>query len=412
MNDNIVLNKSKSNISDLLLILYIVLLVFGVIGDALQPIRIVSIAFVPFVLHYLFKNSDIRKSNHYILFLFIFWLAYGFFTLLWSVDTTAGLKELTYLLVNFTSFLVIVILANKSVNPKESIMKGWIILFIITIPIALYELSTDIHLPMSIVESDYILRLDSGLFERNFASVTFGNLNGYNTILMYVFPMILGSILNSNSKRLSFFLWISLFINLYILISNGSRGAILSAVIGFSIFIFFFLRNKKSKSILFLIILIAVFVFANYFNEIFELIVGRFATQGLADDNRYDIIVSLLDALFKSFLFGIGAGSLMAVLQNVYNLVDLPAHNLFLEVGVQYGIITFILFMYLFVKLYKRQKLSTKMYVKNIIIGSLCMAPLTLTIDSAYLLNSSVWLFFSSLYVISNPDLDINQNSL
>lgn len=189
-------------------------------------------------------------------------------------------------------------------------------------------------------------------------------------------------------------------------------GAILAAVIGLTVFIYFFLKNNKSTWILVFVFLFAVFMFFNYFSEIFELIIGRFESQGLTDDGRLEIIKGSLDAFSQTFLFGVGAGSLMPILYYVYNFDIAAAHNLFLEVGIQYGLITFVLFMYFFIKLYKQQKLSNDIYVKNIIIGSLCMAPLTFTIDSGYILNPAVWLFLSSLYVIANPEVNSKEHLL
>lgn len=65
-----------------------------------------------------------------------------------------SIKELLFLSLNFFSFFTIIFFANNELKPHESIIKGWILTFLITLPISLYELIFDEHLPMAFQDAE------------------------------------------------------------------------------------------------------------------------------------------------------------------------------------------------------------------------------------------------------------------
>ena len=79
---------------------------------------------------------------------------------------------------NFHMFFVLVWLADRAHYPQKAVLNGWLLLFVLTIPVALYELWFDVHLPMAVQESDMMMNFGYEVLERRFASVTYGNLNG------------------------------------------------------------------------------------------------------------------------------------------------------------------------------------------------------------------------------------------
>jgi len=401
MNEAIENIKSKTNFYDKLLIVFITLQIFGVIGDAFQPIRIFILLFIPFVLLFFVRNKEISSYYRYERLFFVFWILYALITLLWAIIPIQSVKEVLYLALNFFGFFLLIVFSNKALNPQKSIMKGWVFLFILTLPIAFYEFIFDSHLPISFQEEGMILNYGNTIINRNFASVTYGNLNGYNTILMYMFPFIIGLLFQSKKKIHIILMWIVVFCFSYIVILNGSRGAVICLIIGFSIFGVFYFKGKKSlflTIILFAILLIVL----NNSDSIFGLIVGRFNEQGFSDEGRLLLLISSFDAFIKSGMLGIGAGNFMPTMDSKYQLELTAPHNLFLEIGVQYGLLMLMLFIGLFIKLIIKQKSNENKWAKLIIVTAILMFPISSTIDSSYILSVNVWLFLASLFVISD----------
>jgi O-antigen ligase len=141
---------------------------------------------------------------------------------------------------------------------------------------------------------------------------------------------------------------------------------------------------------------------------LFYLIFGRFEAQGFSDEGRTELLTKSWDALMNSNMIGIGAGNFRATMDNVYKLENTSPHNLFLEVGIQYGLIIFLLFIGMFIRLYSKQKANYRNSSKFITIVSLVMLPLTSTIDSSYILSVSIWLFLASLYIIADKNYNVN----
>ena len=405
-----ILNTSilKTNKFDNLLIVFIVLQAFGVIGGALQPIRIFVLISIPFVMMYFKRNDEIIREYRYESFLFVFWIFYGMITLLWSIMLDESIKELLYLILNFFSFFTVIYFAKNAIKPQESLIKGWILLFIITLPIALYEFWFDIHLPIAFQDAEMTMNYEYEVFNRSFASVTFGNLNGYNVILCYIIPFVFGYLFSEINKLKSFAIWILLLLIIYIIVMNGSRGAVLNLLLGFTVFVLYYLKGKKSIIILTLISLFIIFISIFYFNDLLYLIFGRFEAQGFSDEGRTELLSKSWDALLNTKMVGVGAGNFRATMESVYKLENTAPHNLFLEVGIQYGLLIFIFFIGMFKRLYSKQKANPKNSSKFITITCLVMLPLTSTIDSSYILSISIWLFLASLYIIADENYNVN----
>lgn len=398
---------TESNFYDKLLIVFIALQIFGVIGDALQPIRVFVMVCIPFVFLFFTNNKEISGQYLYEQFLFIFWILYGLITLLWVIIPDESIKEILYLTLNFFAFFTIIYFANRALKPQESIIKGWLLLFILTLPIALYELWFDVHLPISVQDEGLLMQYGTDIFERRFASITYGNLNGYNTLLSFMMPFIFGYLFKALTKLQTIFIWIFAFCLSYIIVMNGSRGAVLCLLVGFVVFAFFFLKGRKSLLIITLIILVSLYLFIYYYNDLFAVILGRLEEQGFSDEGRTEILKNGWDAFINSAMFGIGAGNFMPTMDTIYHLDIIAPHNLFLEVGIQYGLVIFLLFVGMLFRLFLKQKANPNRSAKFIILSSLAMFPLSTIIDSGYILGISIWLFLASLYIIADKQYNL-----
>lgn len=396
--------KEKYNIYDKLLLVLILMQVFGIIGDAFQPLRLFTVVLTPFLITSIVKNKYIYTKYKYEFFLYVFWVLYGILTLIVSIYLDVSIKEIVYLIINFLSFFLLLLLSTKANDPKNIIIWGWFIFFVITAPIALYELFYDFHLPISAQEEGLIMKYDNVIFDRIFASVTFGNLNGYNTVLMLTLPFILSRFFDIQDTRLKFLQLIIVLIFLYIVINNGSRAAIITTVFILSIFLVFYFDKRKLITFVVLLFIVFGFIVNKYFDDLFFILINRFEAQGLSDEGRADILSSSINEFFNSFLLGIGAGNLKPLLSEKYKLDNFAPHNMFLEIGVQYGIIILVLFALQFVKMLKKIRVNRNIGNRFIVFSAILSLPLITIIDSSYILSSNIWLFISSLYIISDSD--------
>ena len=379
-----------------------ILLALGGIGGSFQPIRIFIILSLPWIIKYCLNNKSVVVSYRYEIHVFFIWFFYAIISLLWVITPTESIKEVIYLFVNFSGFVLLVLFSNNAKQPKESIIKGWILFFVLTLPIALIELIFDKHLSIAYQSENLMMNFGGGVaLQRNFASVTFGNLNGYNTVLVYVIPFLLGSLMHDKyfSKFRRIISLILMVLLSVIIVMNSSRSAFICLLIAVFIFILFYIKNIKTfigTGLVFAII-IGVFLFSN--SNIFDFLFIRFQTQGLGDSNRYILVEEGLKQLQKSGFMGIGAADFIPTMREVENLDNFSPHNFFLEVLVQYGLIIFILFIALFVRIIKKNRYNNKRFA-YITTTSLIMLPLTFSIDSSYLLSVSTWIYIASLYII------------
>jgi O-antigen ligase len=406
------LQLKKLNIYDKLLMMFIALQVFGMYGGALVPIRIAVILLSPFVLTYFIKYQSVSKRYRYEQLLFGFWLFYGIITLFWAIIPEESIKEIIYLTINFLLIFTVLFLANKASNPQESVIKGWILMFLLTVPIALYEFWFNKHLPMAVQAEGMMMNIREEFINRRLASVTFGNLNGYNTMLCFMMPFVFNYLLKAINNRQKLLRWVMVFCLSLIVLMNGSRGAVICLIIVFLFFLKRFLQVRKSLFFLSAIALIASYFLITYYDTVLILITYRFQHADSGNDDRLKLIACGWDALWNSGLFGVGAGNFKPTMKLNYHLELTSPHNLFLEIGVQYGLIILLLFIGLLVRLFLKQKVNIDKSAKFIVLSSLFMFPLSSSIDSGYILTAGVWLFIASLHVMAdkkyNKKLDHN----
>lgn len=403
----IIYKEKEYNKYDFFLITLVVLQLFGLYGGAFQPIRLFSIFLIPLLLFNRFFISGVKKLKFIFLFAFITWL-YAFITLLWVKNFDEGLKNVVYLFINLLILIEFIFLAYLAKDVYFSIWKAWFLFILLTIPIAYFELIFDKHLSVSFIESETLIGA-TGVLKR-FASVTFGNYNLYNFILAASLPILMSILIKPNYKIsfwLNFFLWFVIMSIFLIIISNGSRGALLSVIFCFLLFIFYLVKKNIKNKVVVLRIFSAVlcfFVVLIYYvfhSNIFFYILFRLQSSGYDDNVRSELFIAGLKMLTETKFFGVGSGNFMDNL----NITDyygnpLPPHNLFVEIFSQYGILVFILFLFFLLKIYGKYK-SKVIEVRFILIVSALTLIINFVINSGYLATSYMWIYFASLYSLS-----------
>ena len=402
-------NRAKYRITkfDTLLVLFIAIQASGGLGNSLQPVRICIVLSLPFIISYFLHHKTNLNYYKYEIRTFTIWMVYGIISLLWVIHPADSIKEIIYLFVNFSGFLLLLVFALRASNSQSAVVRGWILLFLLTVPIALYELWFDIHLPMSYLTEESTMNFGYTAVQRRFASVTFMNLNGYNTVLTYIIPFALSVLLCKQTKIRTAFSWGIVLLLGYIILSNGSRAATICLIVFLLFFLYYYIKNVKTFFLATLFVFVAVGIAFYYFSDGIRLILLRFNEQGLEDFGRSSILHYGWTEVVNSMFLGIGAGDLKATMETVYRLPISASHNFFVEVGVQYGILIFILFIGLFIRIFIKARKNPDRRNRFIVYSSLCLYPIISIINSGYILHSWTWLFIASLYVIADKRYNI-----
>ena len=389
--------KSKTssiNTYDRLIMLIIPLQIFGTLGGFLRPVRVFSYCSILFVVLYFFNNrKNVIHYNYEILF-FVFWGIFAVLSLFWVIDYGDAFLYLYQLIVSFFLYFTLIWLAEKANKPQDSIIKGWILLFALTLPIALLELTFDWHLPMSVQEGGETI---GGIIHRRFASVTFRNLNTYNLVLCYTLPFLLLTITRATKKNQLFIYTLFVVLLYYIVIVNSSRAAILTVGVGLIFFLFYYLKRGKGRLIILSLGLIAVYFVIKHFETIFLVILFRFQSHGLEDPTRALLLNNAWDALKNSYLLGVGVGNMEAVMAS-YRMDIIVLHNLFMEIALQYGVYVFVGFLFFVWRIIMRGLKSPENRWFILLFMSILL--FSSIIDARYLTKDHMWLFLSSLSIV------------
>ena len=237
--------KYNHNKYDIYILLLIVSTIFGNIGGALTAPRLLGILLVP----KLFGIVN-RENLKYLSSLRSWCVAFYVFvlvSLLWTPDRVEGFKELVYYLVHFLIFFEVIVFSRKALSPLQFITIGFALCVLLTSVVGFWELTTDNHLAYSKMDEAKVSNLGGEIVLRNFAAVTFYNLNGYVTYLCFCLPFLLYGF-SLEKKLLKWLSFIALVIAIVLILCNASRGGMFSIVICLAVF---FLMSQKNKSLIY-----------------------------------------------------------------------------------------------------------------------------------------------------------------
>lgn len=234
--------KTKRNQYDVGIILSIALLSFGGYGGSLQPIRVFSILFIPYVLSYLARPKYNKREFIFVLF-FVSWFFYGALSLTWTLNRAEGLKHLFYIAIHASLFFQLIMWAKKSNQPLHSIMIGWVSILVLTLPIALYEITTFNHLSISRFDSDKMINLGGLVTNYRFASTTFSNSNTYVVILCFCLPFLMASYWQAKNLTSKYALAAIFLFSCFVLFVNASRGGVLCLILYLLVYFYCFFKH-------------------------------------------------------------------------------------------------------------------------------------------------------------------------
>lgn len=396
--------KQGHYIYDFILYTLVALLIFGMIGNGAQPVRIFIIAISPFmILDALRRPHESLYYYRHECFFLLFWFLWSVSFFFKAVDEIESLKHTIYLLIHSLGFLEALWAANKAVSPQNSIKYGWLTVIILSIPIAIYEFLTDFHMTMSFQDTGSTLYVNGVHIERPFASVTFGNLNSYNTVLCWALPSLFMCNLYPKSKFDKVIGLLLMAIVTLIIVANASRGAIICLVLMLATYIHAYYKTGRNRLLLIIILVLGTGALVYYLGELFILILERFNDQGMSDDGRTENLTKGFQAFLDSYGLGIGIGNYEPIMGNVYRVVFAAPHNIFLEILVCFGLLVMIGFIYICIHIIRICLQRGTPFNRNMLI--FCGAALVLAgiIDSNYWMKATTWMFFASLFIYLDP---------
>ncbi len=392
----------KMNISDYMLIVLIVSIVFGAYGDAMQLPRVLAVLLLPFTLRDMLSRES-RKVLRFPAYVLGGWILYAIISVLWTSNFSQAFKEVHYYMIHILLFFTVVMLARKSMSPMKSIAVGWTIFFLLTVPVALMELFFDIHLSNSIYAEGLVMNFVS----KKFSSVTFCNLNTYVTVTSMAIPFVLMIYVWCDSWKKKVCFWMMVGLLTLIVFMNGSRGGLLTLGMAMVVFMIVAMKQRRMQKIEIGLLVFGIVVGGLLFFDIATQTIHSRMGDGNAlvdwlftDGDRMMILRNCWQVLEDSYGMGSGIGSLTTELQRV-SVEDVPnAHNMWMEVLAQYGIIVFVAFVillgYIFKQLVGSQNKDLRLFGLVAVAGIL---PMTV-IDSGYLLSPWLWMYMGSGYAL------------
>ena len=400
--------SGEMNIYDKKIIFVIALLSLGVIGGALQPIRLFSILTIPLNIRFIAKN--IKETFIFVTWFFgMLWLLYGMLALSWAPDIVSGRIELLYIFIHYNLIFTIFRYASKSYNPLMAISRGWLICVCITSLFGIYELITNQHFYTSIVQteqSDLGIALN-GIQYKKFVATLFNNYNEYITLLSFSLPFVFFLFFKIGEIKKQIFLWIIVSLIFVFISINGSRGGMLCYIIAF----FFFLKKynlvvyKYKKTVSILVCLILSSFILSFREMIFGDISERLMnTSSIEDFGRSSIYNKAFELYIESNYMGVGPWGYQEI-------VGFAPHNLWLEILSQYGVVIFIPLMILLIIVFNRIIRLSKNTNGSCIFFVLIIASF---INSGYLHFPFTWIYFASIltyYMVLNNKFINYENS-
>lgn len=312
------------------------------------------------------KNLIVSSSRYInsVLLFFIVWIVYGILQITWVIDRTSAIRQVYYLSLFFVLiYIILILLDSKHIFTKLNKFLYYMTTFFIIFGVM--ELNFDIHFPNSRV-------IDQPELYYNIKRTTavFYNENDFSFYLTLITPMFLLNILYKKSiKKLLNILLVGMIF--YIIIANDSKLCLIALLI--EIIVLMFLIGRKKTASFFLAVVIVcslLFLQQSYLQNSYDLVKQQLYNQSGSASIRAELFFTGLELLKRSYFLGVGPGNFEA---NIYAItygkgIDgiVNAHNWWMELLVNYGLIGFLIylliFFYMLIHLNKIRKSGERIY--------------------------------------------------
>lgn len=295
-----------------------------------------------------FKQRKRQPCEKAVLVFTIFNLIHFFISYFWQTPSVTQIGNILCALLPFSLFAY---LAEKGVMTEKYFTIGGIV-FLLASVIHYYQARA------FIVET---FSLDKD------AMMT----NSFTGVFLYLLPMLF--FIKNNAQR-----WLMLLICLFFLLSGAKRGNIIAAVIPIVLFVFYELKDAKRapfKILLLLCVTVAASALVyNWFTTNDYLLYRLEQTMEGNSSERDEIFANAWSAWSNcnNVIHYIGGFGFDGTIHHPL-LFGLRAHNDWLEILVDYGLLGIILYLTIFVDLAKKIKRTKNVKIKMIMISSVAI---------------------------------------
>jgi len=344
------------------LFLYLAI-VSGIIGAAIGLIKFGPIHLFPyrfllvflwllFIINIFLCQGRLNLSNIkvklYLQFLAL-WFFYALLSLAWAASSYDAIRHIIFLFMGI-SIIFLMVYYLRELNQLKYVYYLWLFVFVLLIPVAIWEVTTGNHLSVSGLSEESRLRF---LFA---PTTVFYNQNDYAAYIVLTVPMVLAWIRYCPKfigRAFGVFVCIS---SLWMLILTFSRSCYIAVLTGMAFWFLFLLRwNKKFKVLVLTAFMCAILVVVlpTQSQDVLEK-VGIQATSlsdiVLQNRNigsiglRLNLIKNALYFTVQSAGFGVGAGNAEHYMENfkIYPVAHLTnIHNWWAEILTNYGVFIF-----------------------------------------------------------------------
>lgn len=303
-----------------------------------------------------------------------------------------------------------------TLSALAALRRGWVLAFVATGAVAVWELTTGQHLPSSTVE-----RVSEGALQGITIS-TFGNPNNYAAFLLLAAPFLFWSHASARSRWTRTFYVICLIALPALLFLTASRVALLGLVAEVAA-LWGLGRGHRMRAIGYVGLLLALGVLSfqlaglelRMVTELSALLEGGSAGGSVA--KRWNLLLSGLWLLAESMGFGVGPGGFVVLLQQGTAPYDtgglVSPHNFWIEVLSQYGIPVFVGFI-LWILYLSRGAVRELMRntdgsdyvaprrVAETILVALAGYFFAAVANSSYMTQSTNWMFWASMVAMAS----------
>lgn len=368
VNKNIITNttkKNKSYISTWFICIYFILypLEYMMSTSTGTILKYLAILIFGFITIDIFKEQKGKIVINKSLVFIVQWSILGFVSYFWAVSIENwGHINLIYL--RNTLFLLCISLRNYNDKEYRRIITSTIIGSSILALLILLN-------PNSVVDNYYM----------RYSLVTNEGITlDPNYLVGIILPAIVfslnrGLIYIKIKKIYSCIFFIITIMLLYVVLLSGSRGGFLGVAVSILLLIFNRLKKDKNKIPIFILILSIFFIFPKVIQFLPKQLSDRFSLESLMGKvdngaNRLEIWEYAIEKILQHPILGYGVGSTVSVL-GVINGAPRGAHNLFIALSLEFGILGTALFVLFLYSIYKKLFLNKLSCEKYLLIGML-----------------------------------------
>ena len=330
--------------------------------------RIISLTTSGLVFMFVISSNQFTGSRTTIRFIFLglFWISWGVFSLLWAPDLTEGLKEVVVVFFGFCTLITLAYLAEHIESVFRVLCHGWVAAYLACSAVAAWEIKTDQHLPSYHFQTTIanLEIIDKGNLQiSRFVTSTFDNPNDFGAFLVLSLPFFLWTFRTASGTK-KFILFAILMSYPFFLVVSESRLAMLAALpqLGYAVFLAARLAGERTSSglvskiavpLLALLLLTCAWYFTMAGNEhtqskLFRL-VDEFDDDNLSAGTRVNLLFNGLAFCLRSYGLGIGASGFPFLMERGEGPFPtrgiINPHNFLVEVLSQYGVAVFACFL-------------------------------------------------------------------